>query len=96
MNYIIAGRVRNSMIIAMEASSLNVLNTFDKRTKFVFAASGAGREPVQPGSRPATRFANAAYCPAADEPCCPSHDASCGCCCDFRSTQLLMRSIDWR
>jgi hypothetical protein len=27
-------------------------------------------------------------------PCSPSHDASCGSCCAFRSTQLLMRSID--
>jgi hypothetical protein len=42
MNYIIAGRVRNSMIIAMEASSLNVLNTFDKRTKFCLRRKGRG------------------------------------------------------
>ena len=27
-------------------------------------------------------------------PCWPSHDASCGSCCDFKSTQLLMRSMD--
>ncbi len=36
------------------------------------------------------------YCPPAEEPCCPSHDASWVSCCDFRSTQLLMRSMDCR
>jgi hypothetical protein len=36
------------------------------------------------------------YCPPAEDPCCPSHDSSCGSCCAFRSTQLLMRSIDCR
>jgi hypothetical protein len=36
------------------------------------------------------------YCPPADEPCCPSQDASWVSCCDFRSTQLLMRSMDCR
>jgi hypothetical protein len=42
MNYITAGRVRNFMIIAMEASSLNVLNTSGKRTKFCLRRTWRG------------------------------------------------------
>ena len=44
------------MIIAMEVSSLNVRHEDEILSSL---ARGAGREPVQPGLRPATRFANA-------------------------------------
>ena len=46
-----------------------------------------------PGSVPGRDSQLLFYFPPA-VPCFPSHDASCGSCCDFRSTQLLMRSMD--
>jgi hypothetical protein len=46
-----------------------------------------------PGHFPGRVPIIACYFPPA-VPCCPSHDASWDSCCDFRSTQLLMRSMD--
>ncbi len=54
------------------------------------------RHDCDPGWGRVCRCDSAYCCPPAEELCSPSHDASCGSCCDFRSTQLLMRSIDCR
>ncbi|MCU1300447.1 MAG: hypothetical protein JWQ87_731 [Candidatus Sulfotelmatobacter sp.] len=91
--------VRTILIIAMAASSLNLGNRRGRDCSSLETIKMQGIAEGQPedtGSPPecVCRARYASYCPPAVELCCPSQDASCGSCCDFRSTQLLMRSTD--
>ena len=88
------------LIIAMAATLLNVGDAPDRGFAAPRELLCRNREVSQPRLAHSQRMVASpnlnAYWPPADELCCPSHDASCGSCCDFRSTQLLICSMDWR
>jgi hypothetical protein len=54
-------------------------NIFDGKSVVAMEYSIPGvmrSEPVQTGPLARSGSGNAGYCPPAEEPCCPSHDAS--------------------